>query len=451
MSDPERGFSLKRRLLVTLLATIALVWLATAGYSYFDTRHEVNKLLDAHLAQSASLLVAQARGAVGVVDLEHAPQLHKRGRRVAFQIWERGRVLRMHSVNAPEERLSARDEGFSNEVIDGKRWRVFSGWDAERRYLIQVGERDEARREIAGTVAASLLTPLLVALPALGIFAWLSIRRALRPLKQIGEELIARRPDNLAPLAVDGVPVEVAPLVKSLDALFGRMTHLIENERRFTADAAHELRTPLAALRTQAQVALGATGDEERRRALGKVVAGCDRATRLVEQLLTLARLDPEQISESRNTCDLRALAGKVIADLAPTALAKEIDIELAKGAAVAIEGCPELITILMRNLIDNAVRYSPRGANVCVRIVPEADTALLAVIDRGPGIPEAERAKVGQRFYRIAGTGETGSGLGLSIVNRIAEMHDATVRLDGGPDGGGLRASVAFPRPASA
>ncbi|HET6493100.1 MAG TPA: sensor histidine kinase N-terminal domain-containing protein, partial [Burkholderiales bacterium] len=209
MSDPERGFSLKRRLLVTLLATIALVWLATAGYSYFDTRHEVNKLLDAHLAQSASLLVAQARGAVGVVDLEHAPQLHKRGRRVAFQIWERGRVLRMHSVNAPEERLSARDEGFSNEVIDGKRWRVFSGWDAERRYLIQVGERDEARREIAGTVAASLLTPLLVALPALGIFAWLSIRRALRPLKQIGEELIARRPDNLAPLAVDGVPVEV--------------------------------------------------------------------------------------------------------------------------------------------------------------------------------------------------------------------------------------------------
>jgi two-component system sensor histidine kinase QseC len=448
MTEPRR-FSLKRRLLGALLVLIAFVWLGIAAYSYVDAREEVGDLLDAHMAQSASLIAAQARGGLDVIDLEHAPQLHKRARRVAFQIWERGRELRLHSANAPAGRLSPREAGFSNEVVDGRRWRVFSSWDPQHRYLIQVGERDKTRREIAEAVAASLLTPLVVGLPALGLLAWFAIARALRPVDAIGAALAARSPDNLAPLATEGAPSEIVPLVSGLNALFKRVGRLIESERRFTADAAHELRTPLAALKVQAQVARGAATDDERRRALGNVVAGCDRATRLVEQMLTLARLDPERSAGGREVCNLRALAREVIADLAQAAVAKGVELELPDGASVAIVADPDLIRILLRNLIDNAVRYSADGARIRVTIEREEASAVVAVIDEGPGIRAIERGKVGRRFYRIPGTAESGSGLGLSIVNRVAEMHGATVSLDDGPGGRGLRVSVAFPKAA--
>ena len=445
MSERAKAFSLKRRLLATLLGTISLVWLAAAGYSYWDARHEVSELLDAHLAQSAALIAAQTGEDLQEIDLEHAPPLHERSRKVAFQIWEKGALLRVHSVNAPPQRLSERDEGFSDAVIAGRTWRVFSGWDPERRYLVQVGERDEARREIAASIAGNLLIPLLLALPALGLFAWASIARALR-LGELREELQRRRPQNLVPLATAGSPVEIEPLVESLNALFARVSALIDNERRFTADAAHELRTPLAALKTQAQVALGAPAEGERRHALEQVVAGCDRAARLVEQLLTLARLEPEQFGGEREACDLRLLARQTIAELAPPALAKHVGIELEEGEPVLVNGYPGLIGILMRNLIDNAVRYGARGNTVQVKMAPRARGAVLSVSDKGPGIPIHERPKVGQRFYRILGSGESGSGLGLSIVNRIAELHGAAMELREGPKGRGLEVRVAFP-----
>jgi two-component system sensor histidine kinase QseC len=343
--------------------------------------------------------------------------------------------------------MSQRDAGFSNEDIGGKRWRVLSSWDAKRRFLVQVGERDEARREIAANIATNLLTPLLFVLPALGLFAWFSIARALRPLNGMGQQLAARRPDNLTPLAADGAPVEVAPLVGSLNSLFARVSRLIENERRFTADAAHELRTPLAALKTQVQVAIGAASDAERRRALDNIVAGCDRASRLVEQLLTLARLDPDQFYGQKEECDLRALAQQAIAELAPVAIAKQVDLGLAEDGQVAIAGYSALIGILVRNLLDNAVRYSRPHGTVRVATAAGDGAALLTVTDQGPGIPVPERAKVGQRFYRILGNEESGSGLGLSIVHRIAELHGATVNLGEGPDGEGLQVRVAFPR----
>ncbi len=445
MDDRSRPFSLRRRLLLALLGAITLVWVAAAAYTYFDARHEIDELLDAHLAQSASMLVAQAGHELEEIDLEHAPQPHERGRRVAFQIWGRDGTLHLHSTNAPQVRLSAREEGFADAVIDGKGWRVFSTWDSERRFLVQVGERDKIRGEIAASVATNLLAPLLLALPVFALFVWFSIARALRPLAALGAQLEARQPDNLAALRLDGAPSEVAPLVLSLNALFGRIGRLIENERRFTADAAHELRTPLAALKTQAQVARGAAADAERRRALDNVIAGCDRAARLVEQLLTLARLDPEQFKGRREACDLRALAQQAIAELAPAALSRDIEIELAEGGPAALDGYPVLLGILLRNLLDNAIRYSPGRGTVRVEVAGAGSETRLTVTDEGPGIAPEERAKVGQRFYRILGSGESGSGLGLSIVRRIAEIHGATVALDAGPAGSGLRVTVRF------
>ncbi|MGZ8210295.1 MAG: ATP-binding protein [Burkholderiales bacterium] len=439
------SYSLKRRLLLVLLAAVTAVWLATAVYSYFDVRHEVTEVLDAHLAQSAGLIVAQVGSELDEIELEHAPQLHKRSRRVAFQIWERGEVLRLHSVSAPQQRLSTQEQGFSTAVVDGRRWRIFSTWDDKRRFLIQVGERDSARREIAAGVATSLLVPLLFALPVLGLFIWASIVRALRPLNALGNEVERRRPDDVAPLDVRDAPVEVLPLVRSLNALFGRIARLIENERRFTADAAHELRTPLAALKTQAQVAREASGVDDRRRALDNVLVGCDRAARLVEQLLTLARLEPGQIRTTSERSDLRVLAQQIVGELAPAALAKGIELELEAQSPVEIDGHPGLIAILLRNLIDNAIRYSGTGTRVRVSVADAPGAKELAVTDEGPGLAVEARAKVGQRFYRVLGTGESGSGLGLSISRRIAEIHGGTLVLDEGPAGKGLKVKVTF------
>ena len=174
--DSGASYSLKQRLLLGLLAGVALVWVATSAYSYFDARREINELLDAHLAQSASLIVAQLGHELEEIDVEHAPTTDRRARRVAFQIWERGTLLRLHSTDAPSSRLSAREEGYSNANLGGKGWRVFSTWDARHRFLVQIAERDEARREIAAGIATNLLVPLLVALPILALFVWLTHR-----------------------------------------------------------------------------------------------------------------------------------------------------------------------------------------------------------------------------------------------------------------------------------
>ena len=445
MNQALPSFSLKRRLLLTLLASITLAWLATAVFSYFDAVHELDELLDAHLAQAAALLVIQAGHEVEEIDTDHAPQLHKHAKRTAFQIWENGNILRLHSASVPGTRLSARDEGFSDVLLDGKGWRVFSAWDDERRYLVQVGERHEARDDIALSIVKNLLLPLLIALPLLALLVWLNVTRGLRPLARLGRQVAGRDPGNLGRLDTGEIPAEVLPLVENLNRLFERVEELIGNERRFTADASHELRTPLAGLKIQAQVARASADDAERARALDNVLAGCDRATHLVEQLLTLARLDPDQPGSKAEACDLQALARSSVAELAPYAWSKKVEIELADGDAVLAAGHAGLIAILLRNLIDNAIRYSPAGGSVRVRASTEGGAATLTVSDQGPGIPAEERDKVGQRFYRVLGTEEYGSGLGLSIVKRIAELHGARFRLGDGEQGKGLSVAVRF------
>jgi len=449
-------YSLRRRLLLMLLLSIVLIWVGTTVFSYFDARHELDEMLDAHLAQSTALVLAQAgpgrerEREREEIDTEHMPQLHKRARSVAIQMWEHGKVLRLHSVSAPAERLSPQDEGFSDATINGKRWRVFSAWDEQHRYLVQVGERYEKRNEIAAALGLNLLVPLFVALPLLGLMVWFSVARALGPLAALGRQVAARDPGKLSSLDAGETPVEVIPLVDNLNRLFERVAQLIENERRFTADASHELRTPLAALKTQAQVALGSTDDAERRHALERVITGCDRATHLVEQLLTLARLDPDQTRASTASCDLQALAREAVAEIAPYALSKGVEIELAAGAALPAPVHAGLVAILLRNLIDNAVRYSPADSRVRVRAAREGAAAMVEVVDQGPGIPAAERDKIGQRFYRILGNEEFGSGLGLSIVKRIVELHGAHLTLADGEQGRGLAVRIAFDAPRS-
>lgn len=436
---------LRRRLLVALLTATLLVWAGTLFVSYRDTRHELNELLDAHLAQSTALLIAQLGHEPEEIDTEHASALHRYSRKVAFQVWERGGRLMLHSASAPDQPLSGQHEGFSDSIVAGEGWRVFSAWDARRRFLVQVGERREARDEVNKTIAEHMLRPLLVALPLLGLLIWFGVGAGLRSLRALGHQVAERRPENLAPLEIASAPSEALPLVEELNRLFARVRASLEGERRFTADAAHELRTPLAAIRAQAQVARTAGGDVERDRALARVLEGCDRTAHLVDQLLTLARLEPESM-HTRHRNDLRALAAAVVADVAPEATEKDIDLQLADDGAVPAPCEPALVSILMRNLIDNAVRYSPPHSIVRIAVSTTSGGVEFAVIDQGPGIPEPERERVWARFYRGLGTGETGSGLGLSIVKRIADLHGATTATGQGEDGAGLRISVTFP-----
>lgn len=440
--------SIRHTLLVVVLAAVAVTWLATAVVSYLDARHELDELLDAHLAQSASLLVGQTgRESDDMIDMEHSPQLHPYARRVVFQFWENGTVLRLHSANAPNTRLSAKDEGFGDVEIDGRRWRVFSAWDDGRRYVVQVGERREARDEIVVKIVKNMLWPLAVALPALGLLIWLGIDRALAPLRVLNRQVENRAPDNLAALHSEDVPAEVAPLVTSLNRLFGRVEASIENERRFTADAAHELRTPLAALRAQAQVALHAGDEAQRLHALESVIAGCDRASHVVEQLLTLARLEPDDVQVAREPCDLAGTTRLAVADIVPAAMDKGIEIDLDAEAPVSVAADARLLGILLRNLLDNAVRYSPARTAIHVRVGERDGAAYLAVADQGPGVPAGDVDRLGRRFHRLLGNLAPGTGLGLSIARRIAEVHGATLTFAATSVAGGLTVTLQFPR----
>lgn len=436
--------SLKRRLLALALTTVVVIWIGATAFTYYDARHEFDEILDAHLAQSASLLSVQASHDTDEIETEHAPLLHKYSRRVAFQVWEGGRVLRLHSANAPSQPLADNEQGFSDSVIDGERWRVFSTWDESRNNLIHVAERAEVRDELAQGIAGNLLKPLLISLPLLAILLWVAVTRSLRPLVRLAGEVEQREPDSLAPLNAGTAPREVVPLIERLNRLFVRIDASLQKERRFTADAAHELRTPVAAIKAQAQVARASSNDEERIRALDNAILGCDRATHLIEQLLTLARIDTlgEETAES---CLLRAIAAETIAAIAPAALNQNVRIELTEGDEVAVRGNPVLLRIMLRNLIDNAVRHTPPGSTVTISVSNEQGNTSLSVSDNGPGIPEQELARLTERFYRPLGTQASGSGLGLSIVKRIAEIHNASLQIASRDEGAGLRVEVIF------
>jgi two-component system sensor histidine kinase QseC len=253
----------------------------------------------------------------------------------------------------------------------------------------------------------------------------------------------------LNPVAVPDVPAEMQPLVAELNGLLARIERMVQSERRFTADAAHELRTPIAAIRAQAQVALGAGGDAAQRDlALHTTLAGCDRAAHLVDQLLALARLEAGTTALAAEVCDVRVQAQLVAADLAPAALARGQDLELETQGDAGSSVCapPAWLTMLLRNLLDNALRYSPDGARVLVRVVCTPERVVLEVHDSGPGMASADLQRLGERFFRVLGHTQTGSGLGWSIVRRIADVTGAQVTVQASALLGGLHVQVAWP-----
>lgn len=452
MSAPAKAPpSLQQRLLLGVLGSVGLLWLIGAFWLAWDAEHELSELLDAHLSQAAALLVAQ----VGPEDDDDEPlqdlaPLHRYGRRVAFQVWHQDQLL-LRSSNAPISPMSALGNGFETLSLEGEHWRLFATEGSHDHVRVLVAERQEARDEILWAVLRGMLGPLLLGLPLIGVAAWWAVHQGLGPLRSLGELLNQRSPEALEAVRLPrGTPADMAPLLDALNALLGRVATLVEGERRFTADAAHELRTPLAAIRTQAQVALGADNLAERRHALLATLAGCDRATHLVQQLLTLARLEAAGAQPPlTQRLDLASLARQVAADLAIAALDREQQLALHTDAdqPVWVQANEALLGMLLRNLLDNALRYSPPGAEVGLWVDHDAQgRPQLQVHDSGPGLSQADCARLGERFFRVLGSGADGSGLGWSIVRRILAVQQAQCELGRSERLGGLRVTVRWP-----
>ena len=448
MTRGARPASLQARLLTLLLGLVTVVWLGAASMTWLGARHELDELLDGHLAQAAALLVVQQSHTEGD-EVADAPTLHKYAPKVMFQVFHEGQLV-LRSANAALTPMATQTRGFATvQLADGASWRIFATRGAESDVQVFVGEQTASRRSILWAVLRGVLLPLLLTLPLLALAGWWAVRQGLAPLRHLSQLLGQRQAHALVPVVLADMPSEMQPMVQALNALFERIEQLLTAERRFTADAAHELRTPIAAIRTQAQVALGAGDDTaQRQHALQFTLAGCDRATRLVEQMLTLARLETSPASPPATLMDVCAVTRRIAAELAPIALARQQTLALEAEAPCAVTGDESLIGVLVRNLIDNALRYSPDGAQILVQVAQEAGQATLQVDDSGPGMSEAEMARLGERFFRVLGQSQPGSGLGWSIVQRIAKVFGITLQVSRSALLGGLAVKVRWPAP---
>lgn len=440
-----RSASLQWRLTLSLLLVITLVWAWVLRMTWDKTAHELNELLDAHLAQTAAVLVAQTHDEHDD-DFTTAAVLHKYQQRVAFQIWHEQELI-AHSSEAPLSPLAPWGQsGISEQQHAGALWRVFATVGREPDVWILVAERQSARNDILHAGLQSAIVPMLLALPILALLILATIYQSLAPLRQLSQSVARRHPDALKPLS-DPVTAEVRPLVRALNLLFEQMTRQMASERRFTADAAHELRTPIAAIRMQAQVARGAQQEPERQVALEAVLQACDRATRLVAQLLQLARLDADHGARSEVGCDAVLETQAILAELGPQAVAKQQTLSLDAPATLPLAMPPEWVGVLVGNLVDNAERYSPTGGQIQVAWLSTGPTPQLVVQDSGPGLNDADLARLGDRFFRVPGNGAPGSGLGWSIVQRLAERYHLHVAVDRSPVLGGLRVQLTWPQ----
>lgn len=437
--------SLQGRLLVLVIGGVIGVWLITAVFIWRDARSELDELLDSHLAQAAALLIVQQTQSIDDDDEIDTRVPHPYAPKVAFQIFHEGQAV-VRSANAPTEPMIPANgefgQGFATVQIGGDAWRVFSARGTGEDTRVYVGERIDSRTAILLAVLRGTLWPMAAALPLLGLATWWAVRQGVTPLKKLGRSIAQRGPDDLAPVVMPHPPAELSPVLDALNQLFERIQTVWEAERRFTADAAHELRTPIAAIRTQAQVALAETDDALRQHALRATLEGCDRATRLVNQLLVLSRLE-SGATLALTKVDLSALAQRVVAELAPTAIAKQLSLEFEGERPCHVTGDEMLLAALVRNLVDNAIRYSPSGASVLIRTTTDGANASLSVGDSGPGLADADRSRLGERFFRVPGTTESGSGLGWSIVQRIVDLHAATVDVRRSKSLGGLEVEV--------
>ncbi len=452
---PAGAYSLRRRLTASVLGASVFMWVVCMAVVVHVAWRETSEVFDDALEEGARLALVlgvnlERQGALagGEGERAEAPRAPAKLKLYYQIVGSDGRVWR-RAEGAPDQPFSrelAQRHGYLNTWIDGRAWRIYVLRAEGRGFQVQIGQPWEERIGLLDEIAEELLWPALLLLALLGGFCWFVIRRLLRPIEHTAERIAAKSPADLQPVPSTGEPRELQPIVLAFNLVLSRLALALQAERRFTADAAHELRTPLAALRMRIQLLQrqrGAGAVEDLRSLRDDV----DRCTSLVESLLALARLDPERPEAlAREAVDMAAMFARLEAGAAP--MAAERGVALVFGAASAhVSAHPALLQTALRNLLDNALRYGVPGGRVHIEAVDRGAAGVcVAVRDDGPGVPEADRARLTERFFRVLGTGEPGSGLGLSIVARVAALHGATLRFGPGLDGRGLGVLMDFP-----
>ena len=462
--------SIRKFLLINLLLAIAITTTLTAIGNYYLDEQDIQEHLDTLMAVSALSYEAllgddvHHRPLDEIQDsLDRIPQKIKNQYKNSFlndlppqnymskfdfQVWTNQGKLLLHSLDPLEIPSPPKIDGFSDLQIGSQKWRVFTTFNDKAKIKTMLAEHYDTRNELGHSIAEDDMYIMLLTFPLSGLLIWIIIGRGLGSLARVAKEVSNRAPTNLEPVDLEEVPEEIKPVIDELNKLFYRLDEGFEREKRFASDAAHELRTPLAALKAQAQVALNTDDLAEKNLALKKVIASVNRSTHIVQQLLTMSRLVPEasRINDI-DKVNLPKVTREILALLAPSALEKQIELEFVHDDNITnFFGNSTAIAILIRNLVDNAIRYCTKNGAVLVRVYQQKENIILEVKDNGPGIPNELHTRVFERFFRMLGNQSTGSGLGLAIVKQVTELHGGKIELDTPAEGTGLIVRVFFP-----
>ncbi|NOZ54359.1 MAG: hypothetical protein GXP08_14715 [Gammaproteobacteria bacterium] len=447
--------SLRNHLLVILFSIGLATWLITATIIYIDSRTEIGELLDAELAQIAKVLLTLSNHELheemffsgnAIIPLKTIDmQVHPYEKKLVYQVWLDQDQLVLVSSNSPLAALATVDNGYSIIQLNNQQWRVFSLSDQTTNLTVHVGELHGGRQALTDHIAKRALVLILIAFTIAAGLTWLGIGRALNPLNKLADQVAARHPFDLTSIHNPDAPKETKPLIDSINKLLQRLDTAFYNERCFTANAAHELRTPLAGIAVHNDIALLAASQRSRRKALLQIKKGINLMSRLVQQLLTLARLDQDSVAINLTPVSLRRLTASIIEEQSNFAKTQDTCIRL-EQEDVTVLGIESALAVMIRNLLDNAIRYSPPNGLINIAISSQTEHLVFRITDNGPGIPLQERLHVFQRFYRLKNHNSSGSGLGLSIVQRCIDLHRAEILLSTSRLGG-LALEIRFPK----
>lgn len=462
--------SIRSQLLLRLILVSTVLVGGAAWFGYTDVREETRELFDAQLARSARLLLSLAQAQDGIssfsriqeyldenglsvmyidfeaTDEEQSTQYgHIYETKLAFQIWDHEGNLVVKSYNAPLEPMASKDSGFNNAIIDNYNWRTFSLLSSNQLYRCITAERIDVRNDLIFKISNDLFYMFIILVPALSFIMYLSINHGLKPLQHLAAQINHRSGHNLDLITDDYKYTEIITIKSALNQLLHRLKETLAREKRITSDAAHELRTPLAAIRLHTELAKNAKNPEQQGESLNQIIQGVDRTTHMVEQLLTLARLDPELLAEDFNNVELTTLVIEECALLSPLAIDKNIDITFNKTQRHLLKGNEPALRLLISNLLTNAISYTPTGGNINISLSDKGQKTILIIEDSGVGISEKDRERVLERFYRVENHEVAGCGIGLSIVNRVVQMHQGTLQLSQADSGQGLKVVVQF------
>lgn len=441
--------SIRRYLLVSLIVSLTGGSLLIGAFTYFNATEEINELYDKSMQEVAATLQSQMEALnLNEYDIKGTlgASLHTgltEEQEFLVQIWKVDKEPVYASHRAIPFPFHEKHGALITE-FEGEKWRAYVAGTPH--FVIQVSQPEKARIHFIREMALHLLYPMLAQIPLIGLFIWLAVGRSLAPLSEISRAISKRSATSLEPVRGKKTPIEIQPMVQELNALLVRLKSSLDTQKRFTADAAHELRTPLAALQLQLGILARAANDYERTQAKARLQQGIDRAAHVVQQLLILARLEPESTELKYAPIDLALIAHGIVERLADQAFQKPIDFGVSRAESAMVSGDREALGIAVENIVDNALRYTPEGGKVDICTYAQADEAIIEVQDNGIGIPEQERSRIFERFHRVVGTDTDGTGLGLAIAKNIVEQHGGTITVEKNGDGRGSRFTLRFP-----